>query len=150
MMDATETGRTNEAATMFKQSPAGFDTRPICAPAEGDTPTAARNSQGPSPGTDGQRNPGAGGRARIATEGRNSGEAIAPPILSAPVVHHLLRTTPWIACEPKCVVAGLPLANFNVTFEYSTSAPPVMQICSCDSPDFFWNGATLPLPVMSA
>ena len=41
-------------------------------------------------------------------------------------------TTPWIACVPKCPVAG-PVYTI-VKFENSTSVPPVIQICSVDGP----------------
>jgi len=52
-----------------------------------------------------------------------------------------------MAWVPKCTVAGLVLVNIKVTFEYSTSVPPVMQTFSVDGP-FASKGAALPLPVM--
>ena len=50
---------------------------------------------------------------------------------------------------PKCPVAGLVLVNVRVTFENSTSVPPVMQTWSVDGP-FASKGAGLPLPVILA
>ena len=41
-------------------------------------------------------------------------------------------TTPWIACGPKCPVAG-PVYT-RVMFEKSTCDPPVMQTWSVDEP----------------
>ena len=60
-----------------------------------------------------------------------------------------LRTTPWMAWVPKCVVAGAP--NTRVMFEfgteYGTSLPPVMQTCSVDEGGLVSKGAMLPFPV---
>src|ERR1039457_754274 len=41
-------------------------------------------------------------------------------------------TTPWIACVPKCPVAG-PVYT-SVMFEYSISDPPMIQTCRVDDP----------------
>lgn len=40
-----------------------------------------------------------------------------------------LRTTPWIGCGPKCVVAGPPKTNvmLELVTEYLISSPPVTQ-----------------------
>jgi hypothetical protein len=60
-----------------------------------------------------------------------------------------LRTTPWMACDPKWPLAGDP--NTRVTLENGTSDPPLTQTCSMDSTvSFFEKGAGPPLPVIYA
>lgn len=60
-----------------------------------------------------------------------------------------LRTTPWIACDPKWPLAGDP--NTKVTLENGTSDPPLTQTCSMDNTvSFFEKGAGPPLPVIYA
>ena len=56
-------------------------------------------------------------------------------------------TTPWIACGPKCPVAG-PVYT-RVMFEKETCDPPVRQIWIVDAP-LDSNGAGLPFPVVVA
>jgi len=53
----------------------------------------------------------------------------------------IFLTTPWIACDPKCPVAG-PVYT-NVTFDHSTLDPPMMQTCRVDGP-ILSKGAGLP------
>src|SRR5262249_29461044 len=55
------------------------------------------------------------------------------------------RITPWIACVPKCTVAGAP--NVSVMFEYLTLVPPRMQIVTGDG---LPNGTPTPLLVTNA
>jgi len=56
-------------------------------------------------------------------------------------------TAPWMACGPKCPVAG-PVYT-SVMFENATSVPPVIQICSVDAP-LDSKGAGLPFPEVVA
>src|ERR1700689_16712 len=60
-----------------------------------------------------------------------------------------LRTTPWMACDPKCVAAGPPNTSviFEFVTEYRPSSPPVTQTCSVDTGGSDSNGAMLPFPV---
>src|SRR5687768_8556620 len=56
-------------------------------------------------------------------------------------VHH--RTTPWIGCVPKWLLAGVP--NVIVTLEYLTLTPPSTHtVNGVGLP----NGAGAPLPVV--
>ena len=61
-----------------------------------------------------------------------------------------MRTTPWIACGPKCLFAAGP-PNTIVMFEFWTvnwpSFPPLTQTCSVDERGFVSKGAICPFPV---
>src|ERR1700679_222031 len=60
-----------------------------------------------------------------------------------------IRTTPWMACDPKCVVAGPPKTSvmLELGIEYGISSPPVTQTCSDDEGGLVSKGALLPFPV---
>src|ERR1700748_991384 len=57
-----------------------------------------------------------------------------------------IRTTPWMACGPKCVVASPPKTRVMLEFgiEYGASSPPVTQTCSVDEGGFVSKGALSP------
>ena len=61
-----------------------------------------------------------------------------------------MRTTPWMACDPKCLAAAGP-PNTSVMFEFGnenwTSFPPLTQTCSVEEGGFVSNGAICPFPV---
>src|ERR1700722_16311888 len=62
----------------------------------------------------------------------------------------VLRTTPWIACGPKCLVAASPpntIVMLELGSEYGISFPPVMQTCNVDEGGFVSKGAICPFPV---
>src|ERR1700722_12266258 len=60
-----------------------------------------------------------------------------------------LRTTPWIACGPKCIVAGPPktIVMFELVTEYLISFPPEMQTWSVEVGGSVSKVPLVPFPV---